>query len=218
MLACLLLYIYGLISHYYESQTSDMVKGKVGYLDHKMSCRDQDKQLLRCGCDSDSLGRRNIATNPRNSSKIRLKAKPAEDPGDLSPLYQIFNSLYILQVISTLLCAAQFGGYKKEKLFFSSLDCVKCISDIVLRKMRDLLMVISLDCTKFELLGEESMDSCTKKLNEKHHVSNRKKKGKNHNKKSNSVPRPCQDNSKPIMPAKVCIYYLFTDDQLQYTI
>lgn len=185
-----------------RSLTSDMVKGKVGYLDHKMSCRDQDKQLLRCGCDSVSLGRRDIAASPRNSSKIRLKAKPAEDSGDLSPLYQIFNSLYILQVISTLLCAAQFGGYKKEKLFFSSLDCVKCISDIVLRKMRDLLMVISLDCTKLELLGEESMDFRTKKLNEKHAVNNRKKKGKNHNKKSNSVPRPSQDNSKPNMPAK----------------
>ncbi|PIN10757.1 hypothetical protein CDL12_16656 [Handroanthus impetiginosus] len=105
-------------------------------------------------------------------------------------------------VISALFSAAQFGGCHKEKLFFSSLDCVNSISDIVLRKLRELLMVISLDCTKFELLGDGSMDSLSKKVNEKHTANNRKKKGKNHNKKSNPIPRPRQDDSKPIEPAK----------------
>lgn len=181
-----------------------MVKGKVCFLDDKMwCCDDQDKQLLRC--DLDSLGRRDITTFRGKFSKIRSSAKPAQVSGNLSPFYCIFNSLYILQVISTLLSAAQFGGYEKEKLFFSSLDCVNSISDIILRKMRELLMVISLDCTKFELLGEGNLNSLTKKLNEKHVANNRKKKGKSHNKKSNPVPRPCQDDSKPIEPAKVCI-------------
>lgn len=196
------------ISRYCESQTADLVKGKVSFSDDRMWFYDGcNKQLLRC--DSDLLGKRDIARSGRKSSKVRSKAKPAEDSGDLSPLYQIFNSLYILQVISTLLSAAQFGGYQKEKLFFSSLDCINSISDIIIRKLRELLMVISLDCTKFELLGEENTDSRTKKVIEKHVVNNRKKKGKNHNKKSNPVPRPSQDNSKPIIPAKVCICYLF---------
>ncbi|XP_057805539.1 uncharacterized protein LOC131020624 isoform X3 [Salvia miltiorrhiza] len=184
-----------------RSLTADIVNGKVNFSDDKMWFYDgSNKQLLRC--DSDSLSKRDIATSGRKSSKVRSKAKPAEDSGDLSALYQIFNSLYILQVISTLLSAAQFGGYQKEKLFFSSLDCINSISDIIIRKLRELLMVISLDCTKFELLVEENTDSRTKKVNEKHVINNRKKKGKNHSKKLNPVPRPCQDNPKPIMPAK----------------
>ncbi|KAI3449090.1 hypothetical protein Pfo_005755 [Paulownia fortunei] len=184
-----------------RSLTADIVKGKVSFLDDKMwCCDDQDKQLLRC--DSTSLGRRDIIRFRGTDSKIKWNANPAQVSGNLSPLYYFFNSLYILQVISTLLSAAQFGGYDKEKLFFSSLDCVNSISDIILRKLRELLMVISLDCTKFELLGEGNMNSLTKKLNEKHVANNRKKKGKNHDKKSNPVPRPCQDDSKPIEPTK----------------
>ncbi|XP_042016015.1 uncharacterized protein LOC121763991 [Salvia splendens] len=184
-----------------RSMRADMVKGKVHFSDDKMWFYDgSNKHLLRC--DSDSLGKRNIATSRRIFSKVRFKAKPAEYSGDLSALCQIFNSLYILQVISTLLYAAQFDGYQKEKLFFSSLDCINSISDIIIRKLRELLMVISLDCTKIELLGEENTDSRIKKVNEKHVSNSRKKKGKNHNKKLNPVPRPSQDNSKPIMPAK----------------
>ncbi|KAK6120720.1 hypothetical protein DH2020_045536 [Rehmannia glutinosa] len=83
-----------------------------------------------------------------------------------------------------------------------SLDCVNSISDIILRKLRELLMVVSLDCTKFELLGEGNMNPLTKKLNDKHVATNRKKKGKNRNRKSNPVPRPCEDDSKPIDPTK----------------
>lgn len=185
------------------------MKGKISFLDDKMLFRDgRDKQLLRC--NSDPLGERDIATSRRKSSNISSRAKPAKDSGDLSPLYQYFNSLYILQVISTLLSAAQFGDYQKEKLFFSSLDCINSISDIIIRNLRELLMVISLDCTKFELLGEENTDSRLKKVNEKHAGNNRKKKGNNHNKKLNPVPIPREDDPKPTMPAKVCIYYVFT--------
>lgn len=200
-------YIFGLISHYCVTQTADIVKGKISFSNDKMLFRDdRDKKLLRC--NSDPLGELDIATSRRKSSNVRLRAKPAKDSGGLSPLYQIFNSLYILQVISTLLSAAQFGDYQKEKLFFSSLDCINSISDIIIRNLRELLMVISLDCTKFELLGGDNTDSRTKKVNEKHAVNNRKKKGKTHNKKTNPVLIPCEDNSKPSLPDKVCIYYL----------
>ncbi|KAK6142937.1 hypothetical protein DH2020_023285 [Rehmannia glutinosa] len=179
--------------------TADIVNGKVSFLDDKMWCRDdQDKQLQKC--DSTSLGRRDIASLRRTDSKIKWNANPAQISGNLSPSHCIFNSLYILQVVSTLLSAAQYGGY--DNIFFSSLDCVNSISDVILRKLRELLMVVSLDCTKFELLGEGNMNPPTKKLNDKHVATNRKKKGKNRNKKSNPVPRPCQDDSKPIDPTK----------------
>ncbi|EYU30539.1 hypothetical protein MIMGU_mgv1a025631mg [Erythranthe guttata] len=105
-------------------------------------------------------------------------------------------------VVSALSSAAQNGGHGTEKLFYSSLDCVNSIADIILRKLRELLMVISLDCTKIELLGEGNKNSHAKKSTEKHVANNRKKKGKNRNKKSNPVPRPCQDDSKPIDPTK----------------
>ncbi|GFQ02394.1 non-canonical poly(A) RNA polymerase papd5 [Phtheirospermum japonicum] len=111
-------------------------------------------------------------------------------------------------VISNMLSVAQYG--ECDKLFFSPLDSVNSISDVILRKLRELLMVISLDCTKLELLEEGSTKSRTKKLSgkpvaklsEKPVATNRKKKGKNQNKKSNPVPRHCQDDSKPIEPTK----------------
>ncbi|KAK4416034.1 hypothetical protein Salat_2710800 [Sesamum alatum] len=184
-----------------RSLTSDLVKGKLCVLDDKMWCfDDQDKQLWRW--DKTSLGRRDTAAFRGTDTKIKWNANPGQVSEDLSPLYCIFNSLCILQAISTLFSAAQFGGCGREKLFFSSLDSVNSISDIILRKLRELIMVISLDCTKFELLGEGNMSPLTKKLNEKHAANNRKKKGKNHNKKSNPVPRPCQDDSKPTGPTK----------------
>lgn len=197
------------------SQTTGLVKDKVGFLDDKTRrCGDQDNQLLRC--DLDLPRRRDIETLRGKYSKTRSNANHSQVSGNLSPFYRIFNSLYILQVISTLLSAAQAGGYEKEKLFFSSLDCVNSISDIILRKMRELLMVISLDWTKSELLGEGSMKSLAKKQNDKHVSSNRKKKGKNHNKKSNPDPRPCQYDSKPIKTDKV--FYFYTRNQLRNTI
>ncbi|KAL8542788.1 hypothetical protein ACS0TY_003612 [Phlomoides rotata] len=184
-----------------RSLTADIVKDKVGFLDDRMwCCGDQDKQLL--GCDLDSPRRRDIESLRGKYSKTKSNAKHSQFPGNMSPFYRIFNSLYILQVISTLLSAAQSCGYEKENLFFSSLDCVNSISDIILRKMRELLMVISLDWTKSELLGEGSMNSPAKKQNDKHVTSNRKKKGKNHTKKSNPVPRPSQYDSKPMKTDK----------------
>lgn len=205
----------GLISRVALSQTADIVKDNVGFLDDKMGCcGDQDFQLLGRGVDL--LPHRAIESLRGNYSKSGLNAKRSHVSGNLSPFYRIFNSLYVLQVISTLLSAAQSGGYEKERLFFSSLDCVNSISDIILRKMRDLLMVMSLDWTKSELLGEGTMNSPTKKQNDKHSTGNRKKKGKNHSKKSSPVPRPCQYDSKPIKTDKV--FYFCTHNQLRNTI
>ncbi|KAL6560391.1 hypothetical protein OROGR_003950 [Orobanche gracilis] len=179
--------------------TADIVKGKCSYLDGKMWCRDdQDKQLEIC--DLTFLNSWVIATLRGPDSKLKWNANPAHVSGKLAPLYYIFNSLYILQVISNLVSATQCGKY--DKLFFSPLDSVNSISDIILRKLRELLMVISLDCTKFELFGEGNTNSLTKKLNEKHVGTNHKKKGKNNNKKLHPVPRPCQNDSEPIDPTE----------------
>ncbi|XP_012845602.1 PREDICTED: uncharacterized protein LOC105965585 isoform X1 [Erythranthe guttata] len=183
-----------------RSLTADIANGKIPFFDDKIwSSGDHDRLPRR---DSTSFHRQDIAKVGGVGSKKKWNANPAQVSGNMSPLYCIFNSLYILQVVSALSSAAQNGGHGTEKLFYSSLDCVNSIADIILRKLRELLMVISLDCTKIELLGEGNKNSHAKKSTEKHVANNRKKKGKNRNKKSNPVPRPCQDDSKPIDPTK----------------
>ncbi|XP_051129424.1 uncharacterized protein LOC127250278 isoform X2 [Andrographis paniculata] len=180
--------------------TADMVgKPEAFGLDDRIWWSDgRDKRLPLC--DSSILGRRDTGTFKGIGLKIGRKANTGQVSGSESPLDCIFSSLYILQVISTLLSTAQFGQCDIEGLFFSSLDTVNSISDVVLRKLREFLMVISLDCTKSELLGEGGTNPLKKPVNEKHATGNRKKKGKN--KKSNSIPRPCPDDLKPAVPTK----------------
>ncbi|XP_045828053.1 uncharacterized protein LOC123920018 isoform X3 [Trifolium pratense] len=80
--------------------------------------------------------------------------------------------------------------YDIGTLFFSSLVSVSTISDCILRKLRGFLMVISLDCTKHELLEEEHDKSSSGKPKEKLGPSNRKKKGRTrNNKRQNPAPK-----------------------------
>lgn len=68
-------------------------------------------------------------------------------------------------------------------------------------------MVISLDCTKLELLGEEHDKSSSGKPKEKPSVSNRKKKGRNrNNKRQNPVSKTCVDDISHENPLKVLIF------------
>ncbi|GER26360.1 nucleotidyltransferase [Striga asiatica] len=178
--------------------TDDIVKGNLPFLDDEMWGLDDQEKLLQRR-DSSFVWTRNIATCRRTNPKTKSNDKHVTDLQKLSPLYIIFNSLYILQIICNMLSAAQCGEY--DKLFFSPLNSVNSISDVMLRKFRDFLMVISLDCTKIELLGEGTK-TLTKKLNNKPVTPSRKKKGKNQNKKSNPVPRSCQDDPKRANPTK----------------
>lgn len=179
-----------------------MVKGKhINLYDKILCCHDQDKEAQRSG-PALHVGQ-DIVAFKGTDLKIKESSNHAHASGIFCSLECVFNSLYILQVISTMYSAAQFGACDKESLFFTSLDCVNSISDITLRKLRDVLMAISLDCTKRELLGEGTTKPIKTKLNEKHVASKRKKKGKK--KKANPMSRSCQDDSKPSVPMEVCI-------------
>ncbi|KAL3833107.1 hypothetical protein ACJIZ3_007843 [Penstemon smallii] len=181
--------------------TVDILKGKEYTLDNKLWRRDyQGEGSWRC--NSTSLGRKEAVKFKGTDSEVKSKGSRTQISENSSPLDCMLNSLYILQVVSAMLLASRNGAFDEEKLFFSSLDCVNSISDIILRKMRELLMVISLDCTKFELLGDGKKDSLTAKLNEKSGADKRKKKGKNRNKKPNPIPKPCVDDPKPGKPTK----------------
>ncbi|KAF7825323.1 Non-canonical poly(A) RNA polymerase protein Trf4-1 isoform A [Senna tora] len=120
-------------------------------------------------------------------------------------LARAFNSLFVLQDVNMKIASCHDAEYAMENLFFSSLGSVSTISDCILRIVRGFLMVISLDCTKLELLTEELDKSSTGKPKEKIGSSNRKKKGQNRNtkrSKSNPVSKPCVDGISHVNPMK----------------
>ncbi|XP_027771483.1 uncharacterized protein LOC107005675 isoform X2 [Solanum pennellii] len=115
---------------------------------------------------------------------------------------KLLDCLFMLEDISTVLLACPHSVCESpdsEKLFFSSFESVNTLSDCILRKLRGLLMIISLDCTKYELLEDENLNSLPKQNKEILGASNRKKKGKNRKvKKSNSLPKPKTDGLRPV--------------------
>lgn len=129
-------------------------------------------------------------------SSVTFCKKPAA-------LARAFNSLLVLHDVNMMVTSSLNSEYDIENLFFSSLGSVCTISDCILRKMRGFLMVISLDCTKLELLGEEHDKSSSGKPKEKPSVSNRKKKGRNrNNKRQNPVSKTCVDDISHENPLK----------------
>ncbi|KZV49037.1 hypothetical protein F511_10988 [Dorcoceras hygrometricum] len=154
-----------------KSLVVEIIEDKDCIWDDKLWCYDYlGNHSIRC--NSSRLARQDFPTFKRTELEVKRNAQPAQGMVKLA----------------------------KRNFFFSSLANVNSISDTVLRKLRELLMVISLDSTKIELLGEELTNSPREKLNKKHVPGNHKKKGKNRNKKVNAVPRPCQDDSEPIKP------------------
>ena len=106
-------------------------------------------------------------------------------------LAHVVNRLVVLQVIVDMVLSFP---HDKEKIFFSSLVSVNSIADRIFRKLRGLLMAVSLDSTKFELQEEENHNTVKNKLKEKQAATQRKKKGKNRNtKKCNPALKNCND-------------------------
>lgn len=119
---------------------------------------------------------------------------PATLLGKHTSLANAFNSILVLQDIIMIIFSCHSGVCDKGKIFFSTLGSVCTISDCIFRKLRGFLMVVSLDCTKLELLGEEIKKSSPNKLNEKLGAVSRKKKARTRNtKKVSPIPRSCID-------------------------
>ncbi|KAL5798863.1 hypothetical protein ACOSQ2_003683 [Xanthoceras sorbifolium] len=113
------------------------------------------------------------------------------------PLANVFNNLFVLGDVIAVILSCQHNEHDTEKIFFSTLSSICTISDCILRKLRGLLMVISLDCTKIELFGEGNFESSSNKPKDKPSASGRKKKGRNRSmKKLNPLPKSGVD-SKP---------------------
>ncbi|KGN56351.1 uncharacterized protein LOC101221970 isoform X3 [Cucumis sativus] len=108
-------------------------------------------------------------------------------------LSNIFRNLLVLQDIVTMVSSCLHDEYYKCNLFYSTLGSICAIPDCILRKLREFLMFISLDCTKFELLGEGNGKSFPSKSREQVGASSRRKKGKSR-KSQNPALRACVDD------------------------
>ncbi|CAL5381431.1 unnamed protein product [Camellia sinensis] len=138
---------------------------------------------------------RTIPTLPGTDAEFSLAARPVSVSGKPSSVAYMFYGLFVLQEIVTILLACQHSEFDKEKVLFSTLASVSSISDCIFRKLRGLLMVVSLDCTKLELLEEGNSKIPTKKSKEKLGAATRRKKGRTHNmKRLNPVPRSSGDD------------------------
>ncbi|XP_023527216.1 uncharacterized protein LOC111790524 isoform X3 [Cucurbita pepo subsp. pepo] len=118
---------------------------------------------------------------------------PAAHSGKPYLLTNIFRNLLVLQDIVTMVTSCLHDEYYKTNLFYSTLGSICAIPDCILRKLRELLMFTSLDCTKLELLGDGTSKSLPSKLREDLGASRRRKKGKSR-KSQNPVLRACADD------------------------
>lgn len=127
-------------------------------------------------------------------------------------LANAFNSLLVLQDIVRVTSLCRHDDYEEGKIFFSTLSSICTVSDFILRKLRGFLMVLSLDCTKLELIAEGNDKSLPNKSKGKPGACNRKKKGKTRNmERLNAVPGSCLD----ILPSDKSLKVFFFFSLLQ---
>ncbi|XP_060218892.1 uncharacterized protein LOC132645746 isoform X1 [Lycium barbarum] len=179
-----------------KSLITDTLKGARGVsADKAWLCSSTLEQSLRG--NTTLSNRRNFVNLRGSDARVAQSMSHASVFGVSCSLNQLLDSLCMLQDISTVLLACSHTVCESpdcENLFFSSLESVNTLSDCILRKLRGLLMIISLDCTKYELLEDENLNSLPKQNKEILGASNRKKKGKNRKgKKSNPSPKPTTD-------------------------
>ncbi|KAK2977826.1 hypothetical protein RJ640_017490 [Escallonia rubra] len=130
-----------------------------------------------------------------------------------SSLCFILNGLLVLQDLSTILSACDHSECDREKLFYSSLGSISTISDCIFRKLRGLLMVVSLDCTRLELL-EDGKSYPTKRPKEKNGSASRRKKRKGRNMERPIPPPTSRDDLMLDKPPKGQGYELMFSDNL----
>lgn len=94
------------------------------------------------------------------------------------------SGLYVLQEFASLLILCQNGLVPVHSVSFSSLGSLTTLVDCILRKLRGLLMLISVDSVKVELL-EDNTHKCSPSSSSKQRLgsTSRKHKGKTRNMK-----------------------------------
>ncbi|PPS07955.1 hypothetical protein GOBAR_AA12696 [Gossypium barbadense] len=151
-----------------------------------------------------NYGEKKLGTTrkPLEDAEFGMTVSANSHSGKPTSLTNAFSSLFVLQDIVTVVLSCHHHC-DVGKVFYSSLGSVSSIIDSILRKLRGYLMVISLDCTKLELLGEGNFNSSSDKSKDKFSASSRKKKGKPRNiKNPNPVLKMEMDDHPPQKPLK----------------
>ncbi|CAI0383254.1 unnamed protein product [Linum tenue] len=127
--------------------------------------------------------------NRSADAEIGLSILPAPVFGKPATISNMCNSLSIIRGIATLISSLWCGDSDISAVFFTTFISVSTISDCILRKLRGLFMVISLEYTKLELLEEGTSVPPQSKRKEKQSAVGQTKKGKPQTvKKQNRVP------------------------------
>ncbi|KAH9621285.1 hypothetical protein KSS87_000896 [Heliosperma pusillum] len=174
--------------------TEDIIKDDTKILDNDWDLGVGVHQSLECRYRSSS----SMSTGDflQRRAEFGLTSNLGESSSKLpTSLVCAINRLIVLQAIIALAISPPLEDFDKEKIFFSSLGSVNSVSDVILRKIRGLLMVVSLDSTKFELLEEENEKTTITKSKEKPTATHRKKKGKNRNSKKSSTALKNSDSA-----------------------
>lgn len=165
----------------FDLQTGEILKAaSSGSEDELGLFKTGDEQPLRY---SYNVNTRKSVSTLGTDAEFGSNIVPPSASGKSASLCNALNSLIVLRDIVKMTFLCQDSGCDKGKIFFSSLSSICTISDFILRKVRGLLMVISLDCTKLELIAEESVSSSPIKPKGKSGASSRKKKGRPRNTK-----------------------------------
>lgn len=134
-------------------------------------------------------------------------------------LVKLLNRLLVVQEISSIILAIQLNKVEKETLFFSRLGSALTISDCIMRKLRGLIMAVSIDYISRELFGDEKSKSILDKVEEKkpggagHKGKKKKKKHCNLN-LTNSVPNSSRVIS--TLPESTTVFPHFTSYPLKF--
>ncbi|XP_074272967.1 uncharacterized protein LOC141596656 [Silene latifolia] len=177
-----------------KSMTEDIIKDDTKVSDNDLDLGLGVHQYLECSYRSSS----SMSTGDflQRRAEFGLTSNLGEFSSKLpTSLVCAINRLIVLQAIIALAISPPLEDFDKEKIFFSSLGSVNSVSDVILRKIRGLLMVVSLDSTKFELLEEENRKTTITKSKEKSTATHRKKKGKNRNSKKSSTALKNSDSA-----------------------
>ncbi|CAK7347853.1 unnamed protein product [Dovyalis caffra] len=169
-----------------KSLTCEILKDANGLSEYETSLFRPGVQQPRRDLYAESP--RRTFLKPPADAEFGLALRPSLSRKDAS-FANMFNSLFVLQDIVSLMLPDRGSECYTSQVFFSTLGSLGTLSDCILRKLRGLVMVISLDCTRLELLGEGNLNLSFSKPSEKLGAGSRRKKGKTHNmKRLNPTP------------------------------
>ena len=155
-------------------QTREVLKGTSSSLEDELWLFNTGVELpLRCNYAAST--RKSVSTLAAGT-EFGSTIIPASLSGKSSSVANTFNNLLVLQDIVRMTSFCGHSDYDEGKIFFSTLSSICTISDFILRRLRGLLMVLSLDCTKLELIAEGNDKPLPNKSKGKLGACNRNKK------------------------------------------